>query len=166
MEFPTSLQDAHFWVFIALIGVVLILVRFKVPGLIAKTLDDAGAKVQSQLDEARRLREEAEALLAQIKIQRRDTEAMAAELLAAAKADAERLRAEAAVTLEDDIRRRRELAERKIAQAEAQAAGEVKAAAADLAAQTAEAVLAHRIAGATSDPLIDAGLARLGERFQ
>ena len=68
--------------------------------------------------------------------------------------------------LEEQIVRRTALAERKIAVAEAQASAEVKAAAADLAAQAAEAVLATRIAGAKSDPLIDEGLKGLAGRFQ
>ena len=58
------------------------------------------------------------------------------------------------------------MAERKIAVAEAQAAAEVKAAAAELAAQAAEAVLTQRITGATTDPLIDEGLAKIAQRFQ
>jgi len=158
-------QDAHFWIMIALVVFAAILWRAKVPGLAAKALDDAAAKVQAQLDEAVRLREEAQALLAQIHTQHADTERAAAEMLKAAQADAERIRAEAAVKLDEDIKRRGLMAERKIALAEAQAASEVKAAAADLAAQAAEAVLAGRIAGAQSDPLIDAGLSRLATRF-
>ena len=165
MSFLTNPQDAHFWIMIALVVFIAVLWRANVHSLAAKALDDAGAKVQAQLDEAKRLREEAEALLAQIKIERADTERAAAELLKNAQSDAERLRAEAAVKLEEDVKRRALMAERKIALAEAQAAGEVKAAAAELAAQGAEAVLASRIAGATSDPLIDAGLSRLAARF-
>ena len=161
----TNPQDAHFWVFLALIVFLAVLWRAKVPGMAAKALDDAGAKVQAQLDEAKRLREEAQALLAQIKVRREETERLAADMLATAQADAERLRAEAAVKLEEDIKRRGLLAERKIAIAEAQAASDVKAAAAELAAQAAEAVLAARIAAATSDPLIDAGLSGLARRF-
>ncbi len=159
------LQDAHNWIYLGLLVFIVILWRAKVPGLLAKTLDDAGARVQAQLDEARRLREEAEALLADIKIRRHQSEAVAAELMAAAEAEAERLRAEAAVQLEEDIRRRAALAERKIAQAEAQAASEVKAAAAELAAQATEAVLAARVSGAANDPLIDASLPSLARRF-
>ncbi|MEO8812458.1 MAG: ATP F0F1 synthase subunit B [Caulobacteraceae bacterium] len=166
MSVLTNPQDAHFWIFIALLVFIAILWRAKVPGLAAKHLDAAGAKVQGQLDEAARLRGEAEQLLAEIKVQRARTDTLAGEMLAAARTDAERLRAEAALTLEADIERRGALAERKIATAEAQAAADVKAAAADLAARAAETVLAARIAGAKTDPLIDAGLARLGERFQ
>lgn len=161
----TNPQDAEFWIMIALAVFAFVLWRAKVPGLAVKALDDAAAKVQAQLDEAVRLREEAEALLAQIKTQRAETERAAADLLKTAQADADRMRAEAAVKLEDDIRRRGIMAERKIALAEMQAASEVKSAAADLAAQAAEAVLAARIAGAQSDPLIDVGLSTLAARF-
>ncbi len=165
MSFLTNPADAEFWIMIALVVFAGVLWRAKVPSLAMKTLDDAAAKVQAQLDEAVRLREEARALLAQIQVQRADTDRAAAELLKNAQADADRLRAEAAIKLEEDIKRRGLMAERKIALAEAQAAGEVKAAAADMAAQAAEAVLSARIAGATSDPLIDTGLSRLATRF-
>jgi len=158
-------QDAHVWIAIALVVVAIVLWRLKVPGIATKALDDVGAKVQAQLDEAQRLRDEAAALLAKIHAQRLETERAAEEMLKLAQADADRLRAEAAIKLEEDIKRRGLLAERKIALAEAQAAGEVKAAAADMAAQVAEAVLTARIAGAASDPLIDAGLSRLASRF-
>jgi F-type H+-transporting ATPase subunit b len=157
--------DAHFWVTVALVVFLIILWRAKVPAMLVGALDGVGAKVQAQLDEAARLRQEAEALLLEIHERRAETERAAADLMASAVADAERLRKDAAEHLEADISRRAILAERKIALAESQAAKEVKAAAADMAAQAAEAVLAGRIAGAASDPLIDQGLARLGARF-
>ena len=162
----TNPQDAHFWIFIALALLLVILWRAKAPGMVVKALDDVGAKVQAQLDEAQRLRAEAAALLAQIKTRREEAEQAAVEMLKTAEEDAQRLRAEAAEKLEEDVKRRAALAERKIAIAEAQAAAEVKAAAADLAAQAAEAVLAARIAAAKSDPLIDAGLKDLAGRFR
>ena len=161
----TLLQDAHFWIFLALLAFVVILWRVNAGGMLIKALDDAGAKVQAQLDEAVRLREEAQTLLTEIQARREETERAAAQMLVAAEADAARVRAEAAVKLEEDIKRRADIAERKIAIAEAQAASEVRAAAAELAAQAAETVLAARIAGATTDPLIDAGLANLARRF-
>lgn len=158
-------QDAEFWILIALVVFVAVLWRAKAHTLATKALDDAGAKVQTQLDEAKRLREEALALLAEIQQQKAETERNAAALMKAAEDDVVRLRHDAAVKLEEDIKRRGVLAERKIALAEAQAAAEVRAAAADLAAQAAESLLAARIATASSDPLIDQGLAMLGERF-
>ncbi|HWD66556.1 MAG TPA: ATP F0F1 synthase subunit B [Caulobacteraceae bacterium] len=157
----TNPQDAHFWVFIALVVLVIVLWRANVHGMAGKALDAAGEKVQAQLDEAHHLREEATKLLEDIKHRREETERAAALLLKTAQEDADKLRAEAAESLEEDIARREALAERKIALAESQAAAEVRAAAAELAAQTAEAVLAARIAGAKSDPSIDAALAGL-----
>ena len=76
------------------------------------------------------------------------------------------MQAEAQVRLAEQIERRGQLAERRIATAEAQAAAEVKAAAGELAAQMAEQVLAARIAGAKSDPLIDAAIGQLAGKLQ
>ena len=141
------LKDAEFWVGIALLIFIGLLVYLKVPGAAAKALDSRAAKIQAELDEAKRLREEAQALLAQIKNQREDAERTAAEMLANAELEAKRLEVEAEAKLKEQIKRRAELAERKIANAEAAAAAEVKAAAADLAAAIAEDVLSARLAG-------------------
>ncbi|HEX7760184.1 MAG TPA: ATP F0F1 synthase subunit B [Caulobacteraceae bacterium] len=158
--------DAEFWVGVAFIAFAGLMIYAKAPSAIAGILDARGQKIQAQLDEANHLREEAQRLLADIKVQREAAEKTSAALLAAAKEDAARLLAEAKVKLEEDIQRRRTLAERKIASAEAQATAEVKAAAADMAAQAAESVLAARIAAAKTDPLIDQGLAGMAGRFQ
>ena len=160
------LQDPHGWTTIALAVFIFILWRAKAPAMVIKALDDVGAKVQAQLDEAKHLNEEARTLLEQINVQRAETERQAAAMMEAATQEAERLRAEAAKDLEDDIRRMRELATRKIAVAEALATAEVKAAAADMATHAAETVLAARIAAAKTDPLIDNGLAGLATGFR
>ena len=160
------LKDAHFWVGLAFVVLVVILAWVGVHKFIWKALGDAGAKVQAQLDEAAKLREEAQALLEQIKAQRADSERVAAEMLSNAKAEAKRLEADAKVKLAEQIKRRGELAERKIATAEAQAAADVKAAAADLAAQLAEQVLAARVGGTKSDPLIDRALDQMAAKLQ
>ena len=166
MAVLTNPQDAHFWIMIALVVFILVLWRANAPSMAVKALDDAGAKVQARLDEAKHLSEEARALLEQINEQRAETERQAAAMLQAAALEAERLRTEAAKDLEDDIRRMRELATRKIAVAEALATAEVKAAAADLASHAAETVLATRLAAASVDPLIDSGLAGLAAGFR
>ena len=158
-------QDAEFWTGLALLvffGLMLALGVHKAAG---KALDSKAAKIQADLDEAGKLREEALSLLGSLKVQREQTEKLAGEMLANAKAEAKRLEAEAKTKLEEQIKRRQELAERRISNAEAQAAAEVRAAAADLAAQMAEGVLAARIAGAKSDPLIDAALGQLAEKL-
>lgn len=159
------LLDEHFWVGVAFVVLMGILVRVGVHKLAWTALGDAGAKVQAQLDEAEALREEAEALLAQVKAQKAASESLAADMLANAAEEAERLQAEAHVKLAEQIQRRGMMAERKIAQAEAQAANDVRFAAADLAANIAEQVLTARIAGATSDPLVDRAVSELAGKF-
>jgi F-type H+-transporting ATPase subunit b len=161
-----ELQDAHLWEAIGLAFFVIVLVMLKVPGMAMAALDARGAKIQAQLDEATKLREEAQGLLAEIKTRREETERQAAEMLALAKSDAQRLAVEAKAKLEGEIKRRGALAERRIALAEAQAAAEVKAAAAELAAQAAEKVLAARLATATTDPLVDQAVAQIATKLQ
>ena len=160
------LLDAHLWEGIGLLIFIGALVYLKVPGLALRALDERGARIQAQLDEATKLRQEAERLLAEIKVQREATEKQAAETLAMARADAERMGVEAKAKLEEQIKRRGEMAERRIALAESQAAAEVKAAAADMAAQAAEAILAARVAAATTDPLVDGAIGQLASKFQ
>ena len=160
-----SLSNAEFWVAVGLVIFLGILVLAKVPGAMAQALDAQGAKIQSELDEAARLRAEAEAMLAQIRQEKAEAEAQAAEMLAAAEADARRLEAEAKAKLEEALTRRQALAERRIAQAEAQATAEVKQAAADLAIKAAEQMLTARAAGQKSDPLLDAAIAQIGTRL-
>lgn len=162
-----SFTNPEFWVLAALVIFFGLLVVLKVlPGALFGALDGYAAKIQAELDEAQKLREEAQALLAEVKAQREDAERQAAAMLEAAKADAIRLEAEAKEKLEEQIKRRAELAERKIAQAEAQAAADVKAAAVDLAAQAAEAVLLARVASGASDALVDAAIGQIGGKLQ
>jgi F-type H+-transporting ATPase subunit b len=160
------LLDAHFWVGVAFIVFLAVLVFAGVHKFAWKALGDAGAKVQAQLDEAEALRREAQDLLTQVKQQKEAADKLAAEVMANAQEEAVRMQAEAQVKLAEQIERRGQLAERRIATAEAQAANDVKAAAADLAAQMAETVLVQRLAGAKSDPLVDAAISQLAGKLQ
>jgi len=160
------LQDAHTWEAVGLALLVIGLIVLKVPGMALRALDDRGHRIRAQLDEATKLRQEAEQLLADIKTQREQAERHAAEIVKLAHEEAERLAVDSKARLEEQIKRRGEMAERRIALAESQAAAEVKAAAADLAAQAAEAVLAARLAAAKSDPLVDAAVAKVATKLQ
>jgi F-type H+-transporting ATPase subunit b len=160
------LLDAHFWVGVALMLFVAILVWAKVPDIALRAIDARAVKVRSQLDEANRLREEAQGLLAEIRAQREQSERLAQEVLANAKDEAQRLQAGSQAKLAEQLERRGQLAERRIATAEAQAAAEVKAAAAELAADMAEKVLKARLAGAKSDPLVDQAIGELAGKLQ
>lgn len=160
-----GLESAELWVGIGLALFLAICVFVGAFKLVGDALDAKAARIQAELDEAARLRTEAEALLAQIRTEKAEAEAQAAEMLKAAEADARLMEAEAKVKLEETLARRQALAERRIAQAEVQATAEVKAAAADLAAKAAEQILAARLAGQKSDPLLDAAIAQIGARL-
>ncbi|HMG51644.1 MAG TPA: ATP F0F1 synthase subunit B [Inquilinus sp.] len=160
------LLDAHFWVGVAFVVFIGVLVMAGVHRFAWKALGDAGDKVRAQLAEADGLRAEAQALLDNIKVEREAAERHAAEMLANAEEQAKRLQVEANAKLAEQIERRGQLAERRIATAEAQATAEVKAAAADLAAQMAEQILTGRLAGAKTDPLIDTAIGQLAGKLQ
>ena len=160
-----NVANPELWVGIGLILFFGILVLAGVPKLVAGVLDAKAAKIQSELDEAARLRAEAEALLATIRQEKVEADAQAAAMLKAAEDDARRLEAESRAKLEETLARRQALAERRIAQAEAQAAAEVKAAAADMAVEAAERILASQLASSKADPLADAAIAQIGARL-
>lgn len=162
-----DLANPEFWVLVGLVLFFGLLVVLKVlPGALFGALDAHAAKIKAELDEAQQLREEAQALLADVKAQREEAERQAAGMIEAAKADAALIASEAKARLEEQITRRAEMAERKIAQAEAQAAADVKSAAVDLAAQAAEQILVARLAAGGSDGLVDAAIGQIGTKLQ
>lgn len=155
------LFEAEFWVAVAFVIFMGILVYAGVPAMIAKTLDDRSARVKAELDEARRLREEAAALLAEYQRKQHDAEREAAAIILNAKQEGERMAAEAARKMEEFVARRTKMAETKIGQAEAQALADVRAAAADAAVAAAEKVLSQTAKGKIGDQLIAQGITDL-----
>jgi len=145
---------ATVWVFISLIIFLGVMVYFGVPKMIAKSLDDKIAKISDDLDEAKRLREEAQALLAEYERKRKDAESEAADIITAAQEEAARIAEEASASLEELITRRTKAVEDKIAQAEAHAVAEVRARSADVAVEAARAILADQMT-AKGDALVD-----------
>ena len=160
------ITDAHFWVGLAFIVFLAVLVMAGAHKFAWKHLGDQGDKVRAQLAEANQLREEAQSLLVRIQADRERSETLASEIMANAQDQAKRMQVEAQDRLAEQIERRGKLAERRIATAEAQATAEVKAAAGELAAQIAETVLTARIAGAKADPLIDAAIGQMAGKLQ
>ena len=159
--------EAEFWVGVGLLifmGVVVFLA--KAPKKLAGALDAQAAAIHANLDEAARIREEAQRPLEKLKAERAEAERHAREMLAQAEAEAKRLEADAKAKLEESLARRQQVAERKIATAEMQAAAEVKAAAADMAAQAAETMLAQRLSGVKADPLVDAAIGQIAGKLQ
>ncbi|MBZ9853004.1 F0F1 ATP synthase subunit B [Mesorhizobium sp. CA13] len=149
---------ATLWATIALVIFLAIAIYIKVPRLIAKALDARAARISSELDEARRLREEAQQLLGQYQRKRNEAEQEAADIVAAAKREAELLAAEAHKKTEDYVARRTALAEQKIGQAEREAIGEVRASAVDIAVEAARTLLAGKIDAKVGADLFKASL--------
>ena len=139
------LSHPEFWVGVGTLIFLGILVWQKVPAAITKSLDARAAAIAKELDEAQRLRSEAEALLSEYKKKRSEAEREAAAILAEAKAEAERYATESRAAIDAQIGRRGRQAEEKIAQAEAQAVAEMRALAADRAIAAAETLLAARL---------------------
>jgi F-type H+-transporting ATPase subunit b len=146
--------DAEFWAavaFVVFLGGLLYLGAHK---MLLKRVDQRRERIKAELDEARHLKEEAQALLVQYQRKQREAEEEAAAILAGAKAEAERLNAEATAKLEEFVARRTKMAETKIAQAEAQALADVRSAAAEAAVGAAEKVLRETVKGELADELI------------
>ncbi|TXI04406.1 MAG: F0F1 ATP synthase subunit B [Rhizobium sp.] len=137
--------DETFFAFVALIIFIGLIVYLKVPGMMAKSLDDRADQIRNDLAEAKRLREEAQHLLAEY--QRKRKEAEAANIVAAAEREAEMLTTEARKKTEEFVANRTALSEQKIKQAEADAMKAVRSAAVDLAIAAAESVLAKKADG-------------------
>ncbi|MDX8438106.1 F0F1 ATP synthase subunit B [Mesorhizobium australafricanum] len=136
---------ATLWAAIALFIFLGAVIYLKVPGMLAKSLDARAAKISGELEEARKLREEAQQLLGQYQQKRKEAEKEAADIVAAAKREAELLASEAAKKTEDYVARRTALAEQKISQAEREAVSEVRASAVDIAVEAARALLAAKV---------------------
>lgn len=150
--------EAEFWVTVATVLFVLMLMYMEVHKQLLASLDGRRARIQAELDEARRLKEEAEALVAQYRAKRGEAEQEAEALVANARVEAERYAAEAKTKMEEFVTRRTRMAETKIAQAEAQALADVRAAAADAAVAAAADLMAASIKGPAADALIAQGI--------
>ena len=150
--------EPEFWVAVAFVIFVGILIYVGVPKMLTSALDGRGKRVQAELDEARRLKEEAQKLLAEYQAKQRQADNEAAAIVAGAKAEAERIAAESKTRMEEFVTRRTKMAETKIAQAEAQAVADVRAAAAEAAVAAAEKILTESVKGKVADDLIGRGI--------
>jgi F-type H+-transporting ATPase subunit b len=153
--------EAEFWVALAFVIFVGVLGYFGAHKRLVKGIDDRRDRIKAELDEACRLKEEAQALLAGYERKQQEVEREAGAIIASAKAEAERLAAEAAVKMEEFVARRTKMAEEKIAQAEAQALADVRSAAADAAVAAAETILARTVKDEVADNLLAEGIADL-----
>jgi len=158
-------RSAEFWVGVSFVAFLLILAYYKVPALITKALDDRAESIRKELDEARRLRDEAQALLADYQKKHRNAGQEAEAIVEQARHEANAFAHETRANLKDMVERRTRQAEEKIARAEAQAVDEVRSAAAEMAIAAAENVLREKAAGTAGASLIDESIRNLKGRL-
>ena len=153
------------WVAIAFIILMGVFAWLGVHRTVLTALDHRADRIRGELDDARRLKEEAAKVLAEYKAKRATAEREAAEIVANARAEAERIAAEAKTKMEDFVARRTKTAEGKIALAEAQALADVRAAAADAAVQAASTILSQSVKGSLADDLLAKGIAEVRQKL-
>ncbi|MFM9942315.1 MAG: F0F1 ATP synthase subunit B [Hyphomicrobiaceae bacterium] len=149
------LENPAFWVAVSFFGFLALLAYLKVPAMLGKSLDERADGIRKELDQARRLREEAQDLLADYQMKQRQAEEDAKSIVEQARREADAMKVESERALKESLDRRAKIAEEKIARAEAQAVAEVRAAAVELATSAAQKVLAQRAAGPVGQTLLD-----------
>lgn len=160
-----ELGHATFWVMIALFIFLGAAAYFGVFKRAIAMLDERSAAIAKELDDARALKEEAQALLASYQRKQKEAEDEAAEIVAQAKFEAEELAKEAAANLEEQIKRRTAMAEQKIASAEAQALSDVRAVAADVAIAAAGEIISEKVKGDKAEALVAASIDELKSKL-
>ncbi len=162
---PAFFSDPTFWVGVAFVGFIAILLYAQVPKRVTDALDARAADISAELDEAARLREEAQALLASYQRKQQEAEKEAEEIIERAKEEADRLRAEAEVAFKEQIERRTRLTEQKIAQAEVQAIQDVRRISADTAVGAARRVIQETVDQSAAKKLVDRSISGLQGRL-
>src|SRR6266567_436264 len=154
-------SEPEFWVAVAFVILMAVFAYLGIHRTVLKTLDHRSQRIKAELDDARRLKEEAARVLAEYKARHASAEREAEDIIASAKADAERIASEAKAKMEDFVARRTKTAESKIALAEAQALADVRAAAADAAITAASTILTQSVKGPVADDLLAKGIAEV-----
>ena len=155
----------EFWVAVAFVILMVIFGYVGVFKTAMSALDHRAARIRAELDEAARLKQEAAKVLADYKARTASAEREAADIIANANAEAERIAADAKVKMEDFVARRTKTAESKIALAEAQALADVRAAAAEAAVQAASTILSQSVRGQVADDLLAKGISEVRQKL-
>jgi F-type H+-transporting ATPase subunit b len=158
-------KDPETWVAIAFILFAAIVIYLKVPGKIFGALDARSDAIARELEEARKLRAEAESVLADYKRRAEGAEAEAAAILAQAEREASAYAAEARTAFDEMIARRMSVAEQKIKLEEEKARKQIRAQAAELAVAAAEQLIEQKVTGSVAENMVTASLDRIKKRL-
>ncbi len=154
----TATELATLWVFIALLVFVAILIWQKVPAAIGGALDSRSARIAKDLDEARKIREEAQALLAEFQKKRIAAEREAIDIVELAKKEAATMVRDAEEKLALSIAAKSKGVDAKIAAAMLDAQAEVRTLAVDAAFAAATKILGEKVSGELASSLVSRGI--------
>jgi F-type H+-transporting ATPase subunit b len=158
------LENPYTWTALAIV-VLVYLAWTPAKTAVLSGLDARAERIKKDLDEAASLRAQAEKLLAEYTAKHQDAMKQADAIVANAKEEAARLAAKAEADLQASLKRREEMALQRIAQAEAQATAEVRAASVDLAMAATQKLLAQGLDRSRQDALIDTAVKALPSRL-
>jgi len=154
-------MDTTFWVAVAFVLFVALLIYFAVPRKIIAALDKRAENIQQELSEARRLREEAQSILADYQRKQRDAEAEAKDIIAQAEREAQAYAQETRRQFDEMLERRMRMADEKIARAESDAVAEVRSRAVDASVDAAEQIIASKLDDEKARALINQSVEQL-----
>jgi F-type H+-transporting ATPase subunit b len=164
-EAESLFSNPEFWVGVAFLGFVALLLYYKVPALVSKALDARAETLRKEIEEARKLRDEAANLLADYKRRAGDAQKEADAIIERAKQEAAALAAESRASMTEMMQRRTKSAEEKIARAQAQAMADVRSAAIDAAVGAAHGVIGSRLTGQAGHDLVARHIGELKGRM-
>jgi len=157
--------DPETWVAVAFVILMIVFGYLGVFKSAMSALDKRAERIKAELDDATRLKQEAAKVLADYKARSASAEREAADIIANARSEAERIATEAKAKMEDFVARRTKTAESKIALAEAQAVADVRAAAAEAAVQAASTILSQSVKGQVADDLLAKGITEVRQKL-
>jgi len=154
-------KDPNFWVLVAFIAFILLLVYMKVPGMVSKTLDARAAKIRADLDEAEALLKQSQDLLATYQRNQQEAESEAETIRVEAKKEADRIIENGRLRLNESLKKREELTLERISQAEATAIEEIRFRIVGIAMNATHYLLSKKLSDARSQSLLNSAIKEL-----
>jgi F-type H+-transporting ATPase subunit b len=160
-----SLGNTDFVVLLAFLLFIAVLFYFKVPTLLGGMLDGRAEGIKNEIEDARKLREDAQTLLASYERKQKEVQTQADRIVADAKDEAAAAGKQARVDLAISVKRRLAAAEEQIGSAEAAAIKEVRDQAVLIAISASRDIIAEQMTAADGNKLIDDGIVQVGEKL-
>ena len=160
----TTWTDPETWILVGFAIFAVLAIRYLVP-MIGKMLDNRAATIRNQLEQASRLRAEAQEMLAEYQREQQDLLKQAEEIVMNAKRDAAELRERAAEELKAAIDRRSQQAEEKIARAETEAVTAIRTHIVESATDMARDMLAQKAQSQTDEQMVASAIEAIKQQI-